>query len=513
MRRCRPRNAAGRACAGALALAGAALLPLACHAQRAWQIVPSIGLSETYSDNVALAAEPAAVNGWITDVTPGLRIQRNGPRLKLFLDSQFHLLRYSSLSSLGTTQRYLDSAATFEALEHWLYLDASASITQQARNAVGPVSNTPSAPSAVSNRVETRVGQFSPYVKGFFGDAVQYLGRARMAEVQAQNDVIPATRLQDASLRLGNAAAARRLAWDVEASTLTVKNDQIGSLDDSRARASIIAMVLPQFRLSAIGGYDSTEFAGPGRRSGASKGVGFAWYPSPRTQALGVYEKRFFGEAHDFAAQYRTPLTAWRMTSTRDLAVLPSLLAGGGPATSFSLMNDLLATSVVDPLERADTARQRVDTLGLAGGAPLSSGSLTTNPILYSRTELSGAYSGPRDTLVVAFEHRQQRVTGAGLGAPAAATDNNRQTSQSVRFVHRLTPLTTLGFSAASRRASLLDVPDQTSLQRQYTADWVTRLGMHASLSLGVRHVTFDGTSLFRSYRENAAVAVFTFQL
>ena len=503
-----------RPCLRVLASAVAALAT-AAHAQsQEWRIVPSISLDETYTDNVRLAPEALAESGWITDLAPGLRIERNGPRLKVFVDSRFHVLRYPGQSQLDNTQSFVDALARLEAIEKWLFIDARATVTQQNRTALGAAA-TPDQPSANPNRVEARVAQIAPYTRGYIGDNATYLVKAGASQLAAEGNAIPRTRTYDFNARLRNAVASSRFGWTADASTVNVRNDELGSLDDNRLRASLIYSILPTLRVSAIGGYDSTEFADPERKSGSVVGGGLTWNPSPRTLFAGVYEDRFFGATHNVLFQYRTPRTAWRAVSSKDLTLASTLLANGDFSSTLNVMNDLLATSIPDPEEREQVARRRLEQVGLAGTTPLSGAFLTDRPMLLRQSEFTGVLNAPRDTLSLRYQDREQKVTGPVPGGGPAFDPNqdNRQRRFVAQWAHRLTPLTSLALAATLLRTRPLNTPGDESTQREYLVTWTTRLGPKTTASLAVRHVNFDGALLVPGYRENAVVGVVSLQL
>jgi len=96
-----------------------------------WLVVPRVSLLETYTDNVTHAAPGFAKSGWVRDVTPGIHVQGNGPRVSGFLDYGLRDVSYADQSQLNRRQNLLSSFVTIEALDNWLYLDARANITQQ----------------------------------------------------------------------------------------------------------------------------------------------------------------------------------------------------------------------------------------------------------------------------------------------------------------------------------------------------------------------------------------------
>ena len=89
--------AKGKRCAQGqrLALLGLALAG-ATHPASAgeWTITPTLAVTETATDNVFLSSS-GEQSGFVTNVTPGIRIDGEGGRSKLHLDYQMNNLFYS----------------------------------------------------------------------------------------------------------------------------------------------------------------------------------------------------------------------------------------------------------------------------------------------------------------------------------------------------------------------------------------------------------------------------------
>jgi hypothetical protein len=48
-----------------------------------WDIVPTVSVAETYTDNVSLAPNSFAQGDWVTEITPAISVAATGARLKL----------------------------------------------------------------------------------------------------------------------------------------------------------------------------------------------------------------------------------------------------------------------------------------------------------------------------------------------------------------------------------------------------------------------------------------------
>lgn len=494
----------------ALAVLGAAG---AAHAQ-AWRITPSIAFSETYSDNMALVADEIARKGWITDITPGLRIDANGARLKGFLDYRFHEVRYSGARDLDSSQHVLGSAARLEAIEKFLFIDGRADITSQNRTPLQgavPVNGV----SGSDNRIETRTFQVSPNARGSVGDFATYQARYNASYVTTEDDTLPATRVGEFVGRIRNARLSARLGWAVDANLLRARNDAIGSLSDDRLRGLLIFGIDPNFNVAAIYGRETTDFEGS-RQSENTPGLAFNWQPSPRSLVAGEAMKRFFGTGHLLSASYRTPRTAWRLTSVRDAAVLPEIIPRGAGNTNslFALVNDLMTPAYGDPAERAEAARQRLEQAGVTTDFPLATGTVSSQPVVFESQAASVALLGTRNTVTLRFTRLDQRNA---LPPPPDASpllvEDLRQAGVSATWAYRLTPLTTITGTATGLRTEDLGAVSATTRQAQYTLSLTSRLGPHTTASLGVRHNKYDSPLPLSAYSENAIVGTLQFRL
>jgi uncharacterized protein (PEP-CTERM system associated) len=480
-----------------------------------WQIVPSIGLQETWSDNAALLPGDRGGHGWITNVYPGLRIQETGARTNVFLDYRLSNVAYSSASRLDSTQQYLNAFATVQAIERLLYVDARATISQQTLSPFG-TAIAPGGTSASTNRVETKAFQVSPYIRGHIGDIALYNLRFNGTDLRADEIVLPETKSTEWVGSIRNATPSAKLGWAVDGNALTIRNDAVGSLDDARVRGALIYSPDPQLQLSAIEGFEDTDFASANMTKRCSTpGAGLNWVPSERTQLAGLYQKRFFGDGHSFTFTHRTPGTAWRFVSGKDVVVLPTLLAARSTGSVQALMYDLLTSAIPDPVARAEAVRKRIEDSGIPESSVLGGTSLTARPFIQNNQEASFALVGVNNTMTFTIARREHRGIGPSLAGTSLllADDFYRQRAAEANWAHKLSPFTTLTLVANTLRTEGITVSAPETKQTSVSLLLSTRLGPRTSMSLGLRHVDFDSTVPFADYRENAVVATFLFKM
>ena len=206
--RVRARNTGRRALVAPVALA--ALLAAGIARAESFRLVPIVAVAQTYSDNAALLPGELARSGWVTGISPGIRADLAGARVKGFLDYRLTETRYSSESRFNGTQNFLDSFAKVEAVDKLLFVEARANISQQNRSpfgaAVTPDLSTPSA-----NRVETTVYQVAPTLRGHLSDIASYQLRLNETNVRVDDASLPDTRTTEWVGKISNASPSAKL--------------------------------------------------------------------------------------------------------------------------------------------------------------------------------------------------------------------------------------------------------------------------------------------------------------
>ncbi len=512
-------------------LAGAfcsALITLPAGAEP-WRVVPQISLSETYTDNAQLAPSASAKDSLVSNITAAIRIERQGPRSSVSINYSQQQLFYSDFPRLNNRQNALTSSLTTQIVDNWFFLDARANISQENQSAFGSAI---SANAAANNqdRTETRTYQLSPNIRGSFTDRAVY--QLRLNETQSESDrgalsnavsqSFPTTRSTEWIGRIRNASLAAPMGWALDLNSLAVRSSVIGNKLDARLSASVIYGFNSQLHVSLIGGAERSDFASVDRKTNTTYGAAVEYTPNPRTQVLAGSESRFFGHSHNFIFAHRTPVTAWRLASAREIATLPNELATRNGGVLASLLSDLVAASIPNPVARAEAVRNRFESVGGAPN-PITTGNfLTQRPYVTKNTEASVALLGLRNTITATVSQSDRRSFG-NLPAEAATPntftndDNVRRKRASLSWAYRLTSTTVMTLQASRTRTDSLLAPllhaapfilIPRSDQQMHSLFITKTLGQHTSASLGVRHVKFESTA-FTSYGENALVGTF----
>jgi uncharacterized protein (PEP-CTERM system associated) len=473
-----------------------------------WRFVPNINLRETATDNVDQSSDANRKGDFITEIIPGLSIEGNGARVKAHLNYRMDSLIYARDSSKNNLQNYLDAGGTVEAIENFLFVDGTASITQDAVSAFGP--RPTDATSTTNNRTETRAFQLSPYIRGRLGaTSTDYEARYSYSVLQSSESTASNSRVGEFTASLKGLTRWTDVGWQLLGDSQSVDNDVQRDTQAARARGVLTYTIDPQFQLSATGGYERNDYVTLDTVDKVTYGAGFQWAPTPRTSVHGTWERRFFGDGWDYGASHRTPFFSFDLSDRRDVNTDAQSRTSAGSGAAYDLLFAALTTRIPNPIDRAAEALRILHGGGIPPGLGLPPDFLVGTAFVERRQQASAAFLGVRNTFtfIVYQVHRDALGAGAEGNVPSDQTDNIKERGGSAAYSHRLS-----GMSSVSAMVSLIRTTSDTSnlASRQWDGrvSYVTQLGPRTSGSLEYRYVRFDGEGSGTSdYRENAVVA------
>lgn len=480
-----------------------------------WKITPSIAVNETATDNVALSSTNKQ-NDLITDINPGIHIEGSGGRSKLRFNYQMHNLVYSKESSRNQTQHSLNTLGTLEALENWLFVEASGMISQQSISAFNGATPTTVNANVNANSTETSTYRLSPYIRGVLGGLVDYQLRYNLSTTSTKTGESFDSDTKELAATLKGATGLTNLGWSLDASSMTIDYSNLRSNEADRLRGVLTYQFDPQFRVSLIGGREANNYASLDKKSHSIKGAGFEWSPTERTLLALSQEDRFFGPSRTTSFTHRTSGTAWKYSRSKDTTVLGNQQQSVGLGTNFDLFFDLFASAIPDPVARAAFVNALLLSSGISPTAQLQGGFLSSGVTLQQRQELSFALLGTRNTVTFAATRTESESlslgSGTGLLAGSAFSDANniRQTGASVNWSHKLTPFSSLigSFSRLNSTGTGGSSNLETN-QKMININFLTQLGPKTNAGLGARRVVVDGSA---NYTENALTGLLSHQ-
>ena len=483
-----------------LALAGV-LLVVSTAALGQIKVTPRVTLSETITDNVRLdGSNPQSEQ--ITEVTPGIRINIAGTRLKTYFDLGLNRVIYAQGTSPNRSQiqNSLNTFGTFEAVDNWAFVDFSGTVSQQAVSAFGTqsASNT----SVNANQAEVSNYRISPYLRGRLFHAAEY--EARYSRTITRSDAVAASDvdLADTSLKLSGNSAFRNVGWSTDASRQTISYSEGRNTESDRFNFGLTYTLTPQLNVSASAGRESNNFTALEKESSSTHSVGLNWRPSILTGVSATRSRRPFGDAHNVSFEHRSARTVWRFIDSRDVTTTPSQTGFGSIGAVYDLLFSQFASLEPDPIARAALVDAYLQANGIAPSANVVSNFLSSALSFQRSQNLSFSLLGQRSTVIfVATRTESNRLDTLATSVDDLSTSSKiRQQGFNINFSHRLTPDYSLGALWSQQKTSG-DANTQDTRLRSANLNLTGRIGKRMTAVVGLRRVVFDGQA---PYTENA---------
>ncbi|MGQ9685538.1 MAG: TIGR03016 family PEP-CTERM system-associated outer membrane protein [Thiobacillaceae bacterium] len=260
-----------------------------------WKLSPRLSLGERYSDNAYLRPKGLEKSDWITEVSPGISVQREGRRLKVDVDYSLLGYIYANDSDRSLARSNLVGQAKAELLQDWFYLDATARASQQLKDYVSGFGLGDGV--GIQNTRQTYGYSLSPYLKHRFGSDAT-------VELRVGRDEYRSTGgggLSDSSTNRYRFSAVSGnnffpLSWNLSIDRRETDYDSRIDTDSEQASAYARLQIRREFGLVGQAGLQKGNFPGATNRI-----RDFSYY------GLGVYYtpgRRFFGElAYNYSDQ------------------------------------------------------------------------------------------------------------------------------------------------------------------------------------------------------------------
>jgi uncharacterized protein (PEP-CTERM system associated) len=469
--------------------------------KRAVSIVPRVSVTETLTDNVRLSSANKQ-SDLVTEISPGIRINIEGARLKGYFDYALNGIFSVKNSSPSRTQNALTTFATLEAVDNWAFVDFSGSISQQAVSAFGTPLN--SNTSINANQTEVSSYRISPYVRGRLADLAKYEARYSRSGTSSNAAAASDVTTDDGVVRISGDSAFRKLGWSADASRQRVDFNAGRPTEADRLNLGLSYAITPQLSVSANGGRENNNYTSFNKQSSGTSGFGVNWSPSETTRLSASRDHRSFGETHSVSLERRTARTVWRFTDSKDVSSTPNQTGIGSLGSVSDLLFSQFASIEPDPALRARLVDAFLQANGISPNAVAISSFLTSALSLLRRQDLSFALLGVRDTITFLASRSETRRLDrvSTVIDDLSASSVVHQRGFSVNYAHRLTPDYSLGVLASQQNTS-----GATNLQdirlRSLNASVTGKVGKQTALSVGLRHVVSSGA---RQYNESAVL-------
>lgn len=477
-----------------------------------WRFTPTVSATETYTDNVSLATRGLERSDLVTQISPGLSVTANGPRLKL--RANYQLQGTTHLHSNGSSElsNVLDGSLTAEFVEDLFYIDARANISQQNISAFGPQSTNNI--NINNNRADVRTYGVSPYLRHNFGNRA--FGELRYAHdsVGTSSNLLATSNTDRLSMVLNSGEAFQKISWGLRASTQKSHSHDQRDVNQDLISGSVRYFLNPHFSVTATGGYEKANYATLAETpSGTFYTAGFIWKPTSRTDVSVTAGHRYFGQTYSLLANHRARHSVFNVSYTEDITTAQQQFSAPPRASTAAFLDQLYTAQIPDPAARQQVIDALIRQTGLASTISNPNNSLTNTYFLQKSLQASVAVSGARNTVVVsAFDSRrtaqsaQQASVVVGTSPFAALNDNNKQLGLTalwnVQLASNLNGLASLN-TTRTTALSTARVDNYKAFRLGVTQKFAQKL----SGSVELRHSQQNSDVLGGDIRENALTA------
>ena len=498
-----------------------------------WKWTPRLSLGERYSDNAFLRPKGLERSDWITEISPGIAVQREGRKLKVDVDYSLQGYVYANEGDRSRARSSLNGQARAELLEDWFYLDASARASQQLVDYVDGIGLGDAV--GIQNTRQTYGYSLSPYLKHRFGsDATVELrvGRDEYRSTGSGSLSDSSTNRYSFSAVSGNNFFP--LSWRLSYDRRETDYQGLTDTDSEHASAYGRLQIRRQFGLIGQAGIQKGNFPGatnrirdfsyyglgvyynPGRRffgelaynlsdQGNFVSGSVTLQPTLRTTLNASSTVNNFGRSYALSANHRTRKSSWglvyqeRLSSydqldyenlfdawlCGDVYVFPIALGSAVPAGCAKLSDTALA--------------------GLFGSSAFKPVTLNQTYISKGLTGQFGYQLRRANVRLSLFDNRQQYQ-----GTGASGREDRRiglQAAVSVRPGERTTLTLTSGVSRLEVDDPVTPANDREDDYWNVGLTLTRRFQPDMSGSLEVRHQQRDSNLSNQDYTENAVAA------
>lgn len=473
---------------------------LQADADRSVSVLARVSMEGKFTDNLDLDGLNKR-SALISEISPGIRLTVNAPRVKTYLDYERKQVTYARQLAPSQGQNALTAFGSVQAVDNWAQIDFDASIAQQAVSAFGIQS--PDTAAVNPNRTEVSRYRISPRLSGPLGDLAQYEARLSRTVTDSGAQVASGNTVTDSLITLRSGKWANQLSWKVDLGRQSVSYPQGRDTEADSLTLGLSYKLSPQFQLLLTGGRERSNYSTADKQSYNTHGIGLNWLPSDLTSVLLTRNHRSFGNAYKLVLSHRSGRTVWKLTDTKEVSDAANADDASGIGSMYDLLFTQFASVEPNPVARATMVENFLQTNGIDPDASATSGFLTAAMSVQRRQELSFALLGLRDTITfIASRSETSRLDTLSASVDDLTNFGNvRQQGFSVQLAHRLTPDYSLGVLLSQQQTSAGSGIQDTRL-RSLNVILGGRLGKRSTLSLGARHTVMDSEAA--AYAEQA---------
>ena len=475
-----------------------------------WTITPSVDITETYTDNVRLSNAADTAGDFVTDINPGIAIERKGKRLQLNAEYGIQALFYADDSDRDEIYNNLRAALASELIENHLYFDSNATISQslvdpskrQSGDIYSAADRNEIYTLELAPRLEHKLGSFANVKLGYNFNAIRY------KDVSESGNDIANSDNTSANFEISNSSAFSTLSWRLAYSQNDVERDGQDNISSTVGFAEARLRLNKSFNLIVNGGdedhdFDSQNDSINSFKNGSYVAAGLGWAPNkkiaidilsgdnskqasirftPTTRTSMYVDWRDrsvgtnIGEAWKGDFQLRSKRSTWRATFTEDLTTQQEIQSG-------NQIDAFTGKLVFNP-----EPGQAVIVL------PIDIFELTNEIFIRKRAELSMGYNTSKSNILMSVfkEDREFEVVG----------DDETAIGGSATWRLRLSSRTNLDFAVHAEKRELRSTDIEDGLW-SFDVSIDRRVSRKIKASVGYQHSALLSSDNSREYDEN----------
>ena len=436
----------------------------------------------------------------VTQLRPGLRVDSRSGRVVGSLEYNLNLSHHTKADFQGqNVQNFLTANVQAEAIEHWMYVDAAANITQQPASAYGQQSASAGSDDN-ANRIEVGTVRVSPYVRGSLASALNYELRLNGTATNGRRSMAADSSSTGGSFALSSAVPGALIGWDLTASSQTLGFRTGRKTQTDRVQARLSWFPDPDLTLNVRGGQESTDVADVVKTRYDNWGAGLTWRPSPRTRAQFDLDERYFGRSHQVTLEHRLASSSIRFTSSRDAVNGADPTAAGQRVTLYQLLDRMLTSSIPDATQRDAEVRLILQNANADANQLVSGGSINSAVTVTERNELNLGYTGHRMTgSLQAFSSKKR-----SLDPSATGTEPLQQWGYIAMASYQLTTTAQLNLMGSRLITQATAVQAGTDL-KSLSLGWSNLVARRTTMGFNARYSVFNSAT--DPYRQIAVLA------
>lgn len=466
-----------------------------------WKFTPRVGLTEIYSDNVRLTPAGTERSEFITQVTPGLTITGDGPRLQVRANYEMQNFAYGKRGNFNSNHQF-NGVADAELVDQLFFLNGKASISQ---NPISPFDvQSASNANQVGNRTDIRTYSISPYLRHRFGNAAVAEMRYSHDSTSSNTGGLLDSNSDSLRFSVDSGSAFRTVGWGWRYSRQDIDYDNANSLRNEETAASLRYLLTPRFALTSSVGYEKSNYLSLGAKpQGSFWQAGVSWAPTSRTNLDASGGQRYYGKSYSLQARHRTRRTVWSLGFSDQVSTTQTQFQIPVSPDTQAFITQLEQTPGLDPQVLAD--------LVALLNTPINA--LTNRVFLEKRWQGSVVINGAKNTLLLnVFDANRNALTASTIdngllgAANVAVQDNTQQRGISAVWNWHPTSRSSVSLGANRSRAASFSTGLVTDT-RTWQVALTRRYHLKLKGTLEFRRLQQEFNQPGRDVRENAVTA------